>query len=72
VGGDVPHEEQQLVGIDPLTPPAVPLPEELLGLLLEAGDQSALPPKSLHLLADLAVGSVEVVGECGVGGRYTL
>jgi hypothetical protein len=65
------REEQELIGVDLLALLAVPLPEELLELVLEPGDEPALLPQRLRLLADLAVGRVEVVGECGVAGRHT-
>jgi hypothetical protein len=48
------------------------LPQKLFELMLKFGDEVALLPQGLRLLADLAVGGVEVVGECGVAGRPTL
>ena len=66
------REEQQLVGVDLLALPAVALPQELFELVLELGDEVALLPQGLRLFADLAVGGVEVVGECRVVGRHTL
>ena len=40
-------------------------------LVLEPGDEPGLLPQGVRLLADLAVGRVDVVGECGVAGRHT-
>ena len=61
-----------MIGVDLLALLAVPLPEELFELVLEPGDEVTLLPQGLRLFADLAVGGVEVVGECGVAGRHTL
>jgi hypothetical protein len=72
LGEDVLREEQELIGIDLLALLAEALPQELFELVLEPGDELALLPQSLRLFADLAVGGVEVVGECGVAGRHTL
>ena len=69
---DLLGEEQELIGVDLLALPAVALAEELFELVLELGDEMDLLPQGLHQLADLAVGGLEVVGECGVAGRHTL
>ena len=66
------REEQELIGVNRLALPPVALPEELFELMLKPGDEVTLLPQGLRLLADLAVGGVEVVGECGVAGRHTL
>ncbi len=71
-GQDVARKKQELIGIDRLAFLAVSLPQELFDLMLKLGDEVALLPQGLRLLADLAVGGVEVVGECGVAGRHTL
>ena len=71
-GQDILCEEQELIGVDLLALLAEALPQELFELVLEPGDEVALLPQGLRLLADLAVGGVEVVGESGVAGRHTL
>lgn len=71
-GQDVSREEQELIGVDLLPLLAEALPQERFELVPEPGDEVALLPQGLRLFADLAVGGVEVVGECGVAGRHTL
>ena len=56
-------EEEQLGGVDGLALLAEPLAEELLELVLEPGDEHALPTQGLGLLAELEVGGGQVVGE---------
>ena len=56
-------EEEQLGGVDGLALLAEPLAEELLELVLELGDEQALPAQGLGLLAELEVGGGQVVGE---------
>lgn len=66
------REEQQLIGVDRLALLTITLPQELFELVLKLGDEVTLLPQGLRLLADLAVGGAEVVGECEVAGRHTL
>ena len=71
LGEDLLREEQELVGVDLLGLLAVALAQELFELVLELGDEVGLLPQGLGQLADLAVGGVEVVGECRVVVRHT-
>ena len=68
---DLGHEEEQLSGIDRLALLAIPLAEEQFELVLEAGDEVVLLTQRLGQLADLAVGGVEVAGECHVFDSHT-
>jgi hypothetical protein len=65
------REEQELTRVDRLGLLAVALPEELFELMLKPGDELGLLPQGVRLLADLAVGGIEIVGKCGVAGRHT-
>jgi hypothetical protein len=69
---DVVRKEQQLIGINLLAPLAVAVSKELLKLMLEPGDEVALLAQGVRLLADLAMGGVEVVGEYRVARRHAL
>ena len=71
LGQEVVREEQQLIGVDLLALLAVAVAQQSLELVLEPGDELGLLPQGVRLLADLAVGRVDVVGECGVAGRHT-
>jgi len=70
-GQDVVREEGQLVGIDLLPLLAVALPQELLELMLELGDEVILLTKGLGQFADLAVGGIEIIRQSSVA-RHTL
>ena len=71
LGRDLGHEEEQLGGIDRLALLAIPLAEEPFELVLEPGDEVILLAERLGQLADLAVGGVEVAGECRVVDSHT-
>jgi hypothetical protein len=71
LGEDLPGEEQELGGVDPLALPAVAMAQELFELMLEFGVEVELLGERLQQLADEPMGRLEIIGERVVRGDHT-